>query len=763
MKYLCLFSLYFLHLTLSSQSNVTVEIFVTNQYGKPLEKAHVYINHSVLLTDSSGCVAIKNIEKTELKLTVSYIGFETQERLLSLKDSANKITTIFKLSPLSVQLGEWIVVEKYIEESIRSRMIHTYMLDKKTMSKWPNTSSLMDLVYYVNGINETVACGVCGTNSISTRGLPGSHTLLLIDGIPVYGSLAATYSLNGIPVSMIESVEVTKGSHSALYGSGAVAGVVNVRTKKYENMPMFSVNTNYNSLKQKDINFSSGYENYVIKFLLGISSSSVHHFADKNHDGFGDNINFNKYNLFSKFSLKRKSKKQFEFFTKYLFEDRRNGVEAYLQNNAYSYLRGSDFIYGESIYTNRFEISGIYQFPFSFYSSVDFSFSSHAQDSYYGNHFFYAKQNMFTLNSIENIKYRKNTFKYGKSIRISYYDDNTFLTKKRINATELNEPIYIINPAMFIQNDVLLSDKISFLMGARADYYKVHKFICSTQFNLKYSPFIMLDIRLHAGTGFNVVNLFAEEHAFVNGQRKLLLTDELLPEMARTISLSGTYYYKLFKNINQFEIDFYSTSFSQKILPDYSQPGLVIYSNTKNKVFSKGVEINVNQKVADILEFSAGGNFQNVFEYNVDSLGKKVLSYLPYSTKFNTQFICILYLFNKKINVNYTWKYTGTTQMPEVYRVSNEGVILNKRNEKAPAFHLHNVECKYNYSKQGQFYFGVKNIFHFFPSDSPISGFNDRNYPAGFSPFFDTSYNYAPLAGRMFYLGVKWNLDKIKK
>ncbi|NUM50727.1 MAG: TonB-dependent receptor plug domain-containing protein [Flavobacteriales bacterium] len=763
MKYLCLFSFCFLHLTLSSQSNVTVEVFVTNQYGKPLEKAHVYINNSVLLTDSSGFVAIKNIEKSELKLKVSYIGFGTQERLLSLKDSTNKITSIFKLSPLSVQLGEWIVVEKYIEDSIRYRMIHTYMIDKKTISKLPNTSSLMDLVYYVNGINETVACGVCGTNSISTRGLPGSHTLLLIDGIPVYGSLAATYSLNGIPVTMIESVEVTKGSHSALYGSGAVAGVVNVTTKKNEDMPMFSVNTNYNSLKQKDINFSSGYENYVIKFMLGISSGSAHHFADKNHDGFGDNINFSKYNLFSKLSVKRKSKKQFEFFAKYLLEDRRNGVEAYLQNNAYSYLRGSDFIYGESIYTNRFEISGIYQFPFSFYSSVDFSFSSHAQDSYYGNYFFYAKQNMFTLNSIEKIKYKKSIFKYGKSIRISYYDDNTFLTKKRINSTELNEPVYIVNPALFIQNDLLLSDKISFLMGARADFYKTHKFIYSSQFNLKYSPFIMLDIRLHAGTGFNVVNLFAEEHAFVNGQRKLLLTDNLLPEKARTISLSSTYYYKLFKNINQFEIDFYSTSFSQKILPDYSQPGLVIYSNTKNKVFSKGVEINVNQKVADILEFNAGGNFQNVFEYNADSLGKKVLSYLPYSTKFNTQFICILYLFNKKINVSYTWKYTGTTQMPEVYNVSNEGVILNKRNETAPAFHLHNVECKYNYSKQGQFYFGVKNIFHFFPSDSPISGFNDKNYPAGFSPFFDTSYNYAPLAGRMFYLGVKWNLDKIKK
>jgi outer membrane receptor for ferrienterochelin and colicins len=747
-----------------SQNKKSIAVLVLTQENMPLAGAHIFINNKLFfnVTDSTGFIELENLSEGVYSIKVSYIGYTSQENSVSVFNE-NKVKCVFYLKPNYIQLKEILVRENHKSLGSDLPLIKIYEINKKEIEQMQSPSTLVDVINKVNGVKEVVACGICGTNSISLRGLSGSYTLLLIDDIPVYGSLASIYALNGIPVNIIESVEVTKAASSTLYGSGAIAGVVNVNTLNLDEMPVLSINSNFNSLGTSDVNLASAFKNNKGNFLLGINNYSINNYIDRNNDGFGDVVNINRYSLFSKFSIKRNYKRKFNFFIKYLFEDRRNGVEDYLKNNSHKLLRGNNNVYGESILTKRIELSGIYELPFNSGITTDFSISSHTQDSYYGNNFFYAKQEIFILNAYRIHSVKNNTIKYGLSARLNFYDDNSFLTQYSISDSLINKPITFTLPALFAQNEVRFSEKINFLIGGRIDYYKLHGVIFSPQLNLKFSPISIINIRLHAGTGFNIVNLFAEEHAFVNGQRKLILDKELKPEYSKSISLSTTYFYKLFDNVNNLEIDVYNISFSNKVIPDYSLPGYVVYSNTSNSASSKGLEINISQKYYKNLEFNIGGNIQSAFELIKDNMGKNIKAPIPYSTNYNLQFTQYIYLFKNKLNLNYTWKYTGPTNMPEVFNISNSGNILNQRNMLSASFQQHDIGLKIIYSSKINFSLGIQNLLNFIQPDMPLTGFNDKNYPAGFSPYFDTSYNYAPLIGRRFYMGIKWELSNTKK
>src|SRR5262245_38384276 len=84
--------------------------------------------------------------------------------------------------------------------------------------------------------NGTVSNGATGTATVNLRGLGSTRTLVLVDGrrLPYGGVTSGSYAadLNQIPTAMVERVEVLTGGASAVYGSDAVAGVVNFIMKK---------------------------------------------------------------------------------------------------------------------------------------------------------------------------------------------------------------------------------------------------------------------------------------------------------------------------------------------------------------------------------------------------------------------------------------------------------------------------------------------------------------------------------------------------
>src|SRR5690606_21702944 len=121
-------------------------------------------------------------------------------------------------------------------------------------------------------------------------------------------------------------------------------------------------------------------------------------------------------------------------------------------------------------------------------------------------------------------------------------------------------------------------------------------------------------LRLNAGTGFRVVNLFTEEHAALTGAREVLITEQLKPE--RSVNVNLNYLKKIYNDSGTFiamDVSLFYTHFSNIILPDYdTDPNLIIYDNLDGKSISQGISANIDLAFAQGPKVMVGATWQDV-------------------------------------------------------------------------------------------------------------------------------------------------------
>lgn len=95
-----------------------------------------------------------------------------------------------------------------------------------------SANTVFDALNAESGVISNNGCQNCGASSVDINGLGGNYTQILINGYPTVSSLAGVYFLQQFPTELIDRIEIVKGGGSALYGSGAIGGVVNIITRK---------------------------------------------------------------------------------------------------------------------------------------------------------------------------------------------------------------------------------------------------------------------------------------------------------------------------------------------------------------------------------------------------------------------------------------------------------------------------------------------------------------------------------------------------
>jgi len=720
-----------------------------------------------LLNSENGVIADGNgyfeIEIDLLKdnnLLISYIGHVSKKISLTNKN-LNFNNLIIYLEEDINGLNEIVVTGTLKDEYVTESPVKVNVITAKKINSFlPSAgTNITKIVQLINGAQEVIACGVCYTNSISINGLEGPYTSVLMDGIPMYGNLASVYGLNGIPNMIIDRLEIVKGPSSTLYGSEAVAGVINIITKNPKDQPFISLDVQATSHLESYLNMAVTNKIGKTTGYFGVNWDRKNDYDDYNNDGFGDDINLDRISLFNKWNISRKSKKQFIISSRYYFEDRRNGVQEFLKNGNYKNLRGSEKIYGESIYTYRFELFGKYEFDFIEDFEVNYSYSKHDQNSYYGSDYYVAKQDIFFTQFTLSKKYNKHDFLYGLSIKNNLYDDNTIATEKVINGDILNNASNQFIPGLLVQDQFKSSDKISLVGGLRLDHFKDHGLIFAPSFHIKYNPGQWLAFRLNVGTGFRLVNLFAEDHAFVTGQREVKIVEELQPEKSKSLILNTNYIYTGFNGSGNFDIDLFYTYFSNKIIPNYDIQKYIIYQNSEGYSYSKGVSGAWNHSFLNGIAFTLNFNHQ-VVKYTENNNNIKTMFDMEHSPRW-TAGLNIKFPLNNTWSINTSSNYVGIMQLPEVFDMKNNGQISEiSRPQRSKPFSIHNVNINGKLSNKNEVYFGILNIFNFRQKKSPLVAYNDPNYNKGFSPFFDTSYTYAPNHGIEVFVGYKFYLTK---
>ncbi len=151
-----------------------------------------------------------------------------------------------RLSAFEVDTVADVKEDKKEEKTEESRIVVTGTRTRKLMKEAPvktevvdrarmeakGAGTLFDALNAELGLLSDNQCQNCGANTISMNGLEGNYTQFLFNGLPVVSSLAGVYFMQQFPTELVERIEVVRGGGSALYGGGAIGGVINIITKK---------------------------------------------------------------------------------------------------------------------------------------------------------------------------------------------------------------------------------------------------------------------------------------------------------------------------------------------------------------------------------------------------------------------------------------------------------------------------------------------------------------------------------------------------
>ena len=248
--------------------------------------------------DLNGKIEIKNIPNGKQTIVFSFIGYEKKELtfIFPLADSLQEQTVYLKSE--AKEMEEVIVsttrTNSRIEEiPIRVEVLGGEELNEKGSMKPANIAMLLS---EATGIQSQQTSAVNGNVSIRLQGLDGKYTQILKDGFPLYGGFAQGLSIMQIPPLDLKQVEVIKGSSSSLYGSDAIAGIINLISKQPQEKRELTFLINQTSLLGTDMNgyFSQRWKKFGFSFL---TANNFQKATDVNKDGFSDLPKTQTFNL----------------------------------------------------------------------------------------------------------------------------------------------------------------------------------------------------------------------------------------------------------------------------------------------------------------------------------------------------------------------------------------------------------------------------------------------------------------------------------
>jgi outer membrane receptor for ferrienterochelin and colicins len=741
----------------------TVKGRITGSNGQGLVAATIAIPklHKGAVSDSTGAFQIDRVPFGAWQLEVSSVGFKPYKINISV-DKEEVLNDVVLTPATENALNEVVVSGTMKEVSKLESPVPVEVYTAKFFKANP-VPSIFDALQNVNGVRPQLNCNVCNTGDIHINGLEGPYTMVLIDGMPIVSGLSTIYGLSGIPQSLIERVEIVKGPASTLYGSEAVGGLINIITKKPANAPVISADVFATSWGEVNADLAAKFKiGNKAQSLVGVNYFNYQNAIDNNNDHFTDVTLQNRISVFNKWAFDRKDNRVFTLAGRYVYEDRWGG-----EMNWSKKYRGGDEVYGESIYTSRWELFGAYQLPVKEKIMFQFSANTHDQNSVYGNTIYKADQ-YIGFGQLTWFKTLGNhDLLTGLTYRYTYYDDNTPATADAYDKN-MNKPTQTRLPGFFMQDEIALNSNNKLLVGVRFDHSSIHGSILSPRLNYKWNSANKKNVlRLSAGNGYRVANVFTEDHAALTGAREVVFMNDLKPETSWNGNVN--FVKKIYAGNTFIGLDataFY-TYFTNKIIADYdTDPNKIIYDNLTGHAISSGISLNADIVFPNGLKILAGATAMDVYR-KAGGIKTRQLFTEKFTGVWN-----VGYTFSSiGLTVDYTGNLYGPMRLPLLS-------ATDPRREFSPWWSIQNIQLTKKLGNSIEVYGGVKNLLNWTPNKGNafiISRANDpfdknvqfeANGQAMVTPenpyglTFDPSYVYGPNQGIRAFLGARYNLFK---
>lgn len=476
-----------------------IEGRVLDETRVPLIGANVRIENTLIgsATDRKGNFRLTKVPAGSHKLKVTMVGYESKE--LEVEVVPDQTTFIeVQLFQTAIQTSEVFVTASKFEQKTADIPLSISALSPQDLTS-RNIKRLDDALKYVSGINMT-------SDQISIRGSTGytrgagSRVLLLFDGVPLYTGDAGDIIWQLIPVFEIERIEIVKSASSALYGSQALGGVINVLSKDFSGRPITNfraIGGMYDKPFYDEWNWSPRkrfYNSLTLSHSRKIGDLGLYLSATRFED---DSYKMNSYT------------KRYSFFGKAKYNLNPTNSLTFLINGS-TYKSGS-FLYwrdsrnalippesqiGQWTKALRFNLHFNYQSLYSTTTLINF------RNSWFHN---FWEDNTESANSSRSEMLRS-------ELSFNYFGNDIHKLVGGIEATYITVSSNIFsNPsgtglALFGQDEIRLSKKFILTTGLRVDYQKIENVLSELNFNPKLAGLFRISenliLRSSVGRGY---------------------------------------------------------------------------------------------------------------------------------------------------------------------------------------------------------------------------------------------------------------------
>ena len=503
-------------------------------------------------TDATGHYTLYHTPVGKLKVTVSSIGYATKTKEINV-ECGSDINLNFETTEEQISVDAVVVSANRNATKRSEAPTLVNIVDSDLLNK-VSAPTLAEGLSFQPGVRVENSCQNCGFAQVRINGLSGQYSQILINSRPVFSALAGVYGLEHIPANMVERIEVVRGGGSALFGSSAIGGTINIITKE----PLRNSGELAHSLTSVGVTGVLDNNTTLNASLVtddrkaGLTIYGQNRIREAyDHDGDG-------------------------FVEIPVIKSQTIGTQAYIKTSAYSkltldyhatneYRRGGDLLdlpphdaYIAETTDHLIHSGGLSFDGTSKDSKHRYSIFASAQatnrDSYYGadkNPNAYGKTKGVTAVAGGQYLYRLKIFELTAGVEYSY--DHLFDNPIGYASESFYESMiikqHIHNASIYAQGEFKFN-KWGFLVGGRLDnwYNASNKhFLCipSPRVTLRYNPTHNINLRATYGSGFRAPQAFDEDlHILiVGGERtRIRLADNLREERSHSFTLSADMY-----------------------------------------------------------------------------------------------------------------------------------------------------------------------------------------------------------------------------
>lgn len=490
-----------------------------------------------------------------------------------------------------------------------------------------NAVNLGEALCFSTGLRVENTCQNCGANEVRINGLGQAYSQILIDSRPVNSALAGVYLLDQLPTALIDRVEVLRGGGSALYGSNAIAGVVNVITREPHSNSASVGNTTH-LIGGKAWDYSNSFNASVVSddYRAGLAVFGHNRSRepyDHNGDGYSEvgklkarMVGFRGYLRTSDFS-----KLNLEYHN---IHDFRRGGDCFDLPSPMAHISegGEHDIHSASLKWDWLPASGIrHASVFASMQHVDRQsyYGEREDDEPFGTAYGYTQDltlNYGTLYSrhFERLWFMPAEFTAGVEHTLDRLQDHTL-----DSPDTLRQQIGILSA--YVQNE-WKSSRWSILTGIRMDKHTmVSAPVVSPRLSLRYAPSDHLALRAGYASGFRAPQVYDEDlHVGAVGGELYKITNASDLRMERSHSLNASA--DLCLHIGNLEADllvesFYTRindAFINELLFDDTVSGYVHYER-RNADGAEVMGLNVEMTVSPVetMRLQLGGTWQKSY------------------------------------------------------------------------------------------------------------------------------------------------------